>query len=125
VDNLTDQSQLPEALIEVFTDFLTRWGDGFTRMEDHHHVALVEIADRTIAQRNGEHTSRPVRFGEGVYDAKQLMNQLRIEVLKSVERNLREHYGSGAPASGDLIAIYGTQIGVGGESAGAGAAAGA
>jgi radical SAM superfamily enzyme YgiQ (UPF0313 family) len=112
VDHLADQSQLPEALIEVFTDFLTRWGEGFTHMEDHHIVALNEIADRTIAQRNEEQaTSRVVRFGEGVYDAKQLMNQLRIEVLKSVERDLREHYGSSGPSTGDLIPIYGTKMG--------------
>lgn len=52
--NLRDHQQLPEALTEVFIDFLTRWGEEADAVREHHWGYLMELCDRTCAQRNGD-----------------------------------------------------------------------
>lgn len=93
LDGLFDKSLLPEALIEVFTDFLMRFGDTFEEMEEHHRVALHEIAEHTIASKNRIQEQKIAHPGEDVSDFRR-MNEFRVEVLKSVERDLREFYGT-------------------------------
>ena len=52
--NLHDKEQLPDALVEVFADFLVRWGASFTQLEDHHYAFFDELCDRTCAKCNGQ-----------------------------------------------------------------------
>ena len=50
---LVDKGRTEGALVEVFYDFLTRWGSTFERLEEHHQVQLLEICDRIVAKENG------------------------------------------------------------------------
>src|SRR5262249_25527935 len=54
-DSILDKSRLAESLVDVFTDFLARWGPTFDQLREHHRAALREIAGRTIAEVNGGH----------------------------------------------------------------------
>ncbi|MBI1927573.1 radical SAM protein [Candidatus Poribacteria bacterium] len=111
LDGLIDKSLLPEALIEVFTDFVMRWGETFEGMEDHHQVALQEIADRTIAAKNRTPGLQKVAHpGEDVSDTRTQMNQLRIEVLKSVERDLRKFDDAHSSDHSSSLEVYGTRF---------------
>jgi len=88
--NLRDKRQVPEALTEVFVDFLVRWGDDFVAFEPHHREFLLELADRTCAQMNGEPPERfvPVEDDAGaeVPDVRRL--RLGEDVLRSVDQEL-------------------------------------
>ncbi len=53
-EGLTDKSRVPEALSEVFVDFLSRWGDNFKGIEPQHDVFLSELSDRTCDKFNKE-----------------------------------------------------------------------
>jgi len=52
--NLEDQSNLPEALSEVFFDFLMRFGQDFRELETYHQLVIDEICDRVCAKFNGQ-----------------------------------------------------------------------
>jgi radical SAM superfamily enzyme YgiQ (UPF0313 family) len=52
-NGLVDKTRTEVALVEIFHDFLTRWGSSFERLEEHHQVQLWEICDRTVARENG------------------------------------------------------------------------
>ncbi len=51
--NLDDSQRVPEALSEVFVDFLVRWGNEFENFEDHHQAFMDELCDQTCARFNG------------------------------------------------------------------------
>jgi radical SAM family protein/uncharacterized protein DUF4070/B12 binding protein len=57
--NIGDKNLVPQALTEVFLDFLVRWSDSFERLEPYHMEFLNEICDRTCANLNG---TKPEKF---------------------------------------------------------------
>ena len=86
---LLDKNLADVAVVEVFADFLTRWGKTFEHFEEHHRVFLLEIADRTIAQKNGAIKEKPFHSkNQDKPDAKRF-SRLSQEVLKHVEQELR------------------------------------
>jgi hypothetical protein len=88
--NLADKGKVPEALTEVFVDFLVRWGDSFEGLEEHHRDFLREIADRTCANANGEPPESfvpvPDDHDAPVPDVRRI--RLADDVLKAVEQAL-------------------------------------
>jgi uncharacterized protein DUF4070 len=99
--NLLDRRRAPEALAEVFVDFLVRWGDDFTSFEPYHMEFLKELADRTCAKFNGvpPDTFVPKEAGERdeVPDVKR--NRLGDDVLRTVDQELLRFTRS-RPAAG-------------------------
>lgn len=99
---MKNRHHVPAGLIEVWKDFLIRWGTTFEGFEDYHMQHLRELCDRTIEQ------DAAGRFGNGrVFAELENLNgsQLRRlagEVLVSVEQDLR---GSGAPAATHQTAL--------------------
>jgi Radical SAM superfamily/Domain of unknown function (DUF4070) len=95
--NLTAKEQVPEALTEVFVDFLVRWGDSFHELEAHHMVQLKEICDRTSARLNGQ---PPQTFVPRDTADEPVPSPTRIrlgeDVLKSVEQELVKYLAAGA-----------------------------
>lgn len=53
---LVDHTRTAVVLVEIFHDFLARWGPGFKTLEDHHQIQLLEICDRIAARENGSMT---------------------------------------------------------------------
>jgi len=87
---LKDKMRTPVALIEVFTDFFTRWGQTGEHFSDQHSVFLREIADRTIEKENSAiqdvFTSSMEEYQKMPDVSK---TQLGEEILKAVEQNPR------------------------------------
>jgi hypothetical protein len=97
--NLTDKARTPEALAEVFVDFLVRWGEGFAGLESHHVEFLKELADRTCARLNGvpPETFVPTDDGDAeVPDVRR--NRLGEDVLRTVDQELLRFARAGAAA---------------------------
>ncbi len=96
--NLEDKSRLPEALTEVFVDFLVRWGEGFEGIEAYHRTFLNEISDRTCARLNGV---PPEQFVPG--DSPDLpvpdyrRRRLSDDILKAVEQEMSRFLTAAAP----------------------------
>ena len=95
-----DKTRTDEALIEIFTDFIVRWGQTFEtkaegvgerseQLEDFHRTFLFEIADRTIAKENST-ISGKAAFREQSQEMPDIKkNQITDEILKAVEQELR------------------------------------
>lgn len=86
--NMTDKNKVPQALVEVFVEFLVK-EEGFSTLEAHHVPLLHEIVDRTCARLNGQKFEEftPVETAAApVPDAKRL--RLHDDILKSVEQEL-------------------------------------
>src|SRR5262249_49769827 len=84
----------PEALVEIFTDFLVRWGTTFEGLQDYHRAELEEITARTIATANRSFTPGQDAYpGETIPGPRDVL-QLRHETLKCVERDLRRMAGA-------------------------------
>ena len=83
---------IPEIIVAVLTDFLIRWGSGFTQLEDYHQAYLSELCDRHIERLNGKDD-----LGAGTGDGRGSVLTLERarsarfvrEVLVSVEQALR------------------------------------
>jgi radical SAM superfamily enzyme YgiQ (UPF0313 family) len=86
--NLTNKDNIPEAMIEIFVDFLVRWGSGFKQLEEHHIEFLKEIVDRTCTKFNGQPPQdfQPITAGAPIEDVRRA--RLSDDVLKSVEQEL-------------------------------------
>jgi hypothetical protein len=87
--NLQDKNRIPEALVEVFVDFLVRWGDGFKLFEAYHQEFFYEICDRTSAKFNGHGQQEFIpdnKVDLSMPDVK--VNRLGDDILKSVEQEL-------------------------------------
>jgi hypothetical protein len=87
--NITNKDLVPEALTEIFRDFLVRWGKSFERVEDHHAAFLSEICDRTCARFNGEAPQDFVPVTSDDLPVPEVSRtRLGDDVLKSVEQEL-------------------------------------
>ncbi len=86
--NLADRNKIPEALMEVFVEFLVK-EEGFSQFEKYHYLLLNEIVYRTCARFNGQKLEEfvPVdKSDKTVPDTGKL--RLHEEVLKGVEQEL-------------------------------------
>ena len=86
--HLRDANRLPEALVDVFVDFLVRCGDDLGHLEDFHRSILKEICDRACVKLNGRAHEVSGADGEDVGSNAATAVRLGDEVLKSVEREL-------------------------------------
>jgi radical SAM superfamily enzyme YgiQ (UPF0313 family) len=87
--NLTDKSQVPEALAEMFVDFLVAWGKDFERLEDYHLAYLEEICDRTCAKCNGQPPQEFVPVPVGTTALPNVKRtRLAEDILKTVEQEM-------------------------------------
>lgn len=88
--NLLDAKQVPAALVEIFVDFLVRWGDSFTTLEPYHRGFLNELADRTCAKFNDQPAGdfRPVD-GSDVTVPNPRRDRLGDDVLRAVGQELQ------------------------------------
>jgi hypothetical protein len=112
-NGLVDKTRTENALVEIFHDFLTRWGSSFERLEEHHQVQLYEICDRTIARENGISESgdspAPRPWVRIVPDARASIPDLALrrtakDVLRCVEEEFRRHKEEPHPLSMPAIA---------------------
>ena len=87
--NVNEKERIPEALREIFFDFLVRWGNDFDEIKRYHVMFLNEICDRTCAKFNAQ-SPDSVRLihnsDESVRDVH--IKNLRQDVLTSVEQEL-------------------------------------
>jgi hypothetical protein len=87
--NLIDKEKIPEAVTEVFVDFLVRWGESFDQLERHHMQFLQEICDRTCAMFNGQ---APQDFQAITVGDTPIENARRVrlsdDILKTVDQEL-------------------------------------
>lgn len=97
---LHDKSRVQDALVEVTSDFLTRWGRDFGRFEEHHRRFLEDICDRTIDAENGSWPGQRDEPGaQGAAAAattEASLRRLAADVLRSVEQDLRSLDAAGA-----------------------------
>jgi hypothetical protein len=87
--NIEDKDQLPEALTEIFMDFLVHLDGKFDKLEPFHFVYLNEVSDRTCAKFNGvpPQDFQPVDAdGIAVPDFKKI--RLHDDILKNVGQEL-------------------------------------
>jgi radical SAM superfamily enzyme YgiQ (UPF0313 family) len=86
--NLNEKEKVPEALMEVFVEFLVH-EEAFRELEQYHTALLEEMADRTCARINGQNYEDfiPVESSEAVVPDYKKM-RLHDEVIKSVEQEL-------------------------------------
>jgi uncharacterized radical SAM superfamily protein len=97
---LVDKTRAEVALVEIFHDFLTRWGSSFERLEEHHQIQLWEICERTIARENGisgsEDSPAPQPWVRIDPDARATIQDYALrraatDVLRCVEEEFRRH----------------------------------
>jgi hypothetical protein len=114
LDGLQDRSRVPGALVEIFTDFLVRWGISFEGLQEHHRAELHEITARTIAVANRASTTGRSAYPGEVVSGRRDISQLRNETLKCVERDLRRMYRT--PEDNSFLAEAATPGEQGGEA---------
>ncbi len=86
--NLTDKNKAPQALVEIFVEFLTH-DEEFKELGEHHKLVLNDIADMVCARLNGQSPEEFVAVKDAhaaVPDAKRL--RLDEDILNSVEQEL-------------------------------------
>lgn len=95
---LKDKEDTAEALVEVFTDFVTHWGGNFEQIEDHHRVFLLSLADQAAIKwkRDKRCGSRTQKINE---------SELTHTILKAVEQNLRGMLSVGMISSTTTISM--------------------
>jgi hypothetical protein len=52
--NSTDKTNLSKLLMNIFTDFLVRWGKNLDKFEEYHLQQLYELTDQYCAKENGQ-----------------------------------------------------------------------
>lgn len=91
---LQNGARVNDALVEVFGDFVVRWGPTFTEFEDYHRDFLLEICDRTIAKENASVAGDGSAPASSTTESLAAIRDLRIaelpdEILRIVEQDLR------------------------------------
>jgi radical SAM superfamily enzyme YgiQ (UPF0313 family) len=89
--NLADKSRAEEALIQVFTKFLTRWQDSLDRFEEH-HVTDLEATWADIVEKENTERKPSLAIVTGPADFKK--TRLPDEVLRVVQNELRRGRGA-------------------------------
>src|SRR5262249_48709135 len=108
--NLTTKSLAPDALTEVFVEFLLRTGAGFEKFEEYHFTLLDELCDRNCAKYNNVPavyfvplTVEEMAASIGGPDVKR--TRLVDDIYKSVFEKLAEHHVNLEQASQQLSVI--------------------
>ncbi|MBC8231393.1 B12-binding domain-containing radical SAM protein [bacterium] len=88
---LNSKTRVDEALIRVFTDFLTNSGKTSEQFDDHHKIVLYEIVERTVAEENSIFESDKPSIQMEDYGEISEIKKARLagEILKYVEQELR------------------------------------
>ena len=87
---LDDKSLIDEALIEVFTDFLTRSGKTFEQLSDHHRAFLYDLCDLTVTRLNEESQKQASACNESAKQRFAVKNHSSSEdILNIIEQKLR------------------------------------
>jgi hypothetical protein len=89
---LGDKVRTDEALVEIFSSFIIRWGRSLDAFSDHHNTFLTELADRTVAEFNNVTkggSSAITPRADRVPDVTKA--GLAGEILKAVEQELRRN----------------------------------
>jgi len=100
--NMTDRSQIPLALTDVFVELMLRVGSSFEKFEEHHMTLLEELCDRHAAKYNGIPAVDfvPLPRDAEIAAAATMPNIKRLRVVddiyKSVFQRIAEH---GRPAA--------------------------
>ena len=91
--NLHDRKRTPEALTEVFVDFLVRWADSFSQFEPFHLAFLKEVCDRTCAKFNGvpPETFAAIESIPEVEVPNVKRTRLGDDVLRTVDQEIRRY----------------------------------
>jgi radical SAM superfamily enzyme YgiQ (UPF0313 family) len=108
--NLEDRSQAPDAIAEVFVEFLLRMGEGFEKFEEYHYTLLDELCDRHCAKYNNVPavyfvplSDEEMKAATGVPDVKRV--RLVDDIYKCVFEKLAEHHVSLQRASQQLSVV--------------------
>jgi hypothetical protein len=87
-EKLADKTRVEEALIEIFTQFLSRWGTALNQLEEYHLAELETVCDNVISEENRHPRSGLVTLGPpSSTDFRK--TKLPEEILHSVEQELR------------------------------------
>jgi hypothetical protein len=89
---LANKTRVEEALIDIFTQFLSRWGASVERLEDYHLADLESTCDAVIADENRHPHTGLVMLGPPA-NADWRKSKLPEEILHSVEQELRMRPG--------------------------------
>jgi radical SAM superfamily enzyme YgiQ (UPF0313 family) len=88
LEKLNTKSRVEEVLIEIFTQFVSRWSANLDRIEDYHLADLEVTCDAVIAEDNKHAHSGLVTLGPGTAgDFRK--TKLPEEILHNVEQELR------------------------------------
>jgi radical SAM superfamily enzyme YgiQ (UPF0313 family) len=85
---LNDRNRIEEILIQVFTQFLTRWGTGLEDLEDYHLEDLYATCDTLVSEDN-RHPHKGLVTLSPRPTADFRRSKLPDEILHSVEQELR------------------------------------
>ena len=85
---LADKDRLEEVLIEIFAEFIQRWGTEFGEFQEHHLMDLNATCTELIAGSNRRPVSNLVHLAPPATDDFK-KNKLPEEILHSVEQELR------------------------------------
>jgi hypothetical protein len=85
---LADKDRLEEVLIEIFADFIQRWGTEFGEFQEHHLMDLNATCTEIVAGSNRRPVSNLVHLAPPATDDFK-KNKLPEEILHSVEQELR------------------------------------
>jgi radical SAM superfamily enzyme YgiQ (UPF0313 family) len=87
--SLIDKSHISTVLLEIFVDFIVRWGKSFDELKDFHLSFLNELCDRSCAKYNGK---QPEEYlPDNTQDTaipKKISKSLKDDILKSVEQEI-------------------------------------
>jgi hypothetical protein len=83
--SLPDERLIPEAMKQVFVDFLVRWGSSFQTVEPEHRAFLLELCDKAT-EKLGGHAANEPRDGERAL----LQDARRRRLLDAVLKDVRD-----------------------------------
>jgi hypothetical protein len=86
---LNDKNQTPAALVQVFVDFIVRWGEGFKKFEAYHLSFLKEICDKVCEKLNDQIPDKAILI-DSAETSLPNFKRLRMneDIIKSVEQEL-------------------------------------
>ncbi|HLI86474.1 MAG TPA: radical SAM protein [Bryobacteraceae bacterium] len=88
VEGLRDKNRIEEVLIEIFTQFVMRWGASLNALEEYHISDIEATCDAVLAEENSHPHTGLVTLGPPP-SADFRKTKLPEEVLHSVEQELR------------------------------------
>jgi radical SAM superfamily enzyme YgiQ (UPF0313 family) len=88
-DGIEDHRLVPEGLVRVWKDFVTRFGATFEKFEDYHMTSLHELVDRSIEQANTGQFSHTRSVGRVDNLSSIEIRQLSEMVMLTVEQDLK------------------------------------